>query len=701
MYWVGPAAEAEVACNKDPTCVVWDNAGYNVLGRISEFATVSNGRCTYVKVGNWGNSRYGCSCQTTYSVYDLKYSGCTETDRPGQPCPPSPALPPPRSSSPPSPALPPPRSSSPPTPALPPPRSSSPPSPALPPPRSSSPPLPPSTRFSSPPSPALPPPRSSSPPPPQPIKSSPPRSQPPPPDDDDDLGASSFEYSPPPMDVGCPDKKGYILLVDTNYQGNSRAKGGQLWPAVKAEKLCTADPSCIAWNDWGYYLNSGGVQLYYPYDNMCTYVKDSGWGSSSCNCRPNYEVDGQTYAGCTEYGSSGKPWCVPTSSCTKPDFTHPTYKVPAINCTKGPGISKAPPRPPQPQPPPPSPPLPPPPSPPKVCPPKTGYVGLSSTDWRIVRGTGLYYNVSSAALAEARCNADPSCAVWDTDAYYGTGILSYYIPDSSGLCTYVKADGWGSSSCSCLNTYSINGFTYSGCTQAEGRDRPWCVTGAKCLTPDAIRSGTGQPLIYCTKGPSIAFRSPPPSPRWSDTAAALACQAAGFKGGWAVRTDGSAGAYANVKVSDPNVVVNVDCPRGAPSSSCTAVLYTGAPGMCTSMSAMYCTDRLPPAPPLPPMPPTPPPPAPLPEFCIRFNEPIYALGAETVAELKENRPHGTIWFEKGPAGTRNGVVQVSWCGFKGSVSTAASDLKVAGEVTSNVPASTSTSTVNPLMMMAL
>jgi hypothetical protein len=51
----------------------------------------------------------------------------------------------------------------------------------------------------------------------------------------------------------CTPQQGYMLMEDTNWLGTSKTRESQTSPAG-AQKQCTQDPSCLAWNNYGYTL---------------------------------------------------------------------------------------------------------------------------------------------------------------------------------------------------------------------------------------------------------------------------------------------------------------------------------------------------------------------------------------------------------------------------------------------------------------
>ncbi|KAG2424665.1 hypothetical protein HYH02_015146 [Chlamydomonas schloesseri] len=302
-----------------------------------------------------------------------------------------------------------------------------------------------------------------------------------------------------------------LLLIPNSVSG--QAVGGQLSPA-QAEALCNATSDCVAWNSYGYYLN-GRIQYFSAYNGLCVYVKAGAWGNGVCSCQTTYTVSGQQYTGCTEVSSAGKPWCVPTSSCSKPD-TGGFPASPAIMCTSGPGLSRPSSPPPSPQQPSPSPLFIPSPSPPRPSP--------------LLRPPSVPLLVNGANITLLALVFVPS-----PNASAPSTFRAFNLSAGGGL-------GYAAARVNRTNAVSV-------------------LTVSVCL------------------------------PGWSDTAAAFACQGAGFRTGWAVATDGSPGAYPNVnRTQEANILTDVVCPSNAASlAACTAVLRTGAQGMCGSMSAVYCS----------------------------------------------------------------------------------------------------------------
>jgi len=83
-------------------------------------------------------------------------------------------------------------------------------------------------------------------------------------------------------------KAGYTLKADTNWDKLAGSTGGQTTPA-EAEKMCNSNPSCLAWNSFGYYIiaSSGAATLKYsPYTGLCVYVKDPAPPKSASACAP-------------------------------------------------------------------------------------------------------------------------------------------------------------------------------------------------------------------------------------------------------------------------------------------------------------------------------------------------------------------------------------------------------------------------------
>ncbi|KAG2488476.1 hypothetical protein HYH03_012981 [Edaphochlamys debaryana] len=102
-------------------------------------------------------------------------------------------------------------------------------------------------------------------------------------------------------------------------------------------------------------------------------------------------------------------------------------------------------------------------------------------------------------------------------------------------------------------------------------------------------------------------------PTWSDREAKLACKAAGFPNGRAVKTDGSPGSFPNVNRSrDPAFFTNVSCSTVTTFSGCAGYYRQFSPGGCLSLAAVFCEPAKPPPPKSPPRPPPRPPSPPRP-----------------------------------------------------------------------------------------
>jgi hypothetical protein len=81
----------------------------------------------------------------------------------------------------------------------------------------------------------------------------------------------------------CPEKEGYIARSDSNWVRSGLTQESQTAPA-NAQQICSLDPNCVAWNNFGYYIlvksptapsiAAAGI-AFTPYDKMCTYVKAS------------------------------------------------------------------------------------------------------------------------------------------------------------------------------------------------------------------------------------------------------------------------------------------------------------------------------------------------------------------------------------------------------------------------------------------
>jgi hypothetical protein len=69
---------------------------------------------------------------------------------------------------------------------------------------------------------------------------------------------------------------GFDLMPNVNWQVSDKRKvrGGGTSPA-DAEKVCTKNRGCIAWNSYGYYIfgDPAGLGDYYDLPGMCLYIK--------------------------------------------------------------------------------------------------------------------------------------------------------------------------------------------------------------------------------------------------------------------------------------------------------------------------------------------------------------------------------------------------------------------------------------------
>jgi hypothetical protein len=84
----------------------------------------------------------------------------------------------------------------------------------------------------------------------------------------------------------CTPQPGYLLKADTNWLGTSKTRESHTSPAG-AQKQCTQDPSCLAWNSYGYTISSSSSSssnkptvwaagvTFNDYEGLCTYVKTS------------------------------------------------------------------------------------------------------------------------------------------------------------------------------------------------------------------------------------------------------------------------------------------------------------------------------------------------------------------------------------------------------------------------------------------
>jgi hypothetical protein len=64
-------------------------------------------------------------------------------------------------------------------------------------------------------------------------------------------------------------------MANLNWEVKDKRKvrGGQTNPA-DAERLCTSNSACIAWNSYGYYIFGDPAGLdYYDYPGLCLYIK--------------------------------------------------------------------------------------------------------------------------------------------------------------------------------------------------------------------------------------------------------------------------------------------------------------------------------------------------------------------------------------------------------------------------------------------
>jgi len=75
----------------------------------------------------------------------------------------------------------------------------------------------------------------------------------------------------------CPTKSNYTLKADQNWKGISGTFESQTSPQ-EAEKQCTANTGCLAWNSYGYIIfkTSAPTNItYLPYKGLCVYVKNT------------------------------------------------------------------------------------------------------------------------------------------------------------------------------------------------------------------------------------------------------------------------------------------------------------------------------------------------------------------------------------------------------------------------------------------
>ena len=69
----------------------------------------------------------------------------------------------------------------------------------------------------------------------------------------------------------------YVLKDNMNWQGGPGTTGGHTSPR-EAQKLCNSNPTCLAWNSYGYYLlgSTSSTLGFFPYGGLCVYVKYPG-----------------------------------------------------------------------------------------------------------------------------------------------------------------------------------------------------------------------------------------------------------------------------------------------------------------------------------------------------------------------------------------------------------------------------------------
>jgi hypothetical protein len=93
---------------------------------------------------------------------------------------------------------------------------------------------------------------------------------------------------------------GYVSKPNTNWVRSSKTQESQTTPA-NAQQICSLDPNCVAWNNFGYYiLASGGTAptvaaagiTFTPYSSLCTYVKTTAL--PSCPDKDGYITKADT-----------------------------------------------------------------------------------------------------------------------------------------------------------------------------------------------------------------------------------------------------------------------------------------------------------------------------------------------------------------------------------------------------------------------
>ena len=159
------------------------------------------------------------------------------------------------------------------------------------------------------------------------------------------------------------------------------------------------------------------------------------------------------------------------------------------------------------------------------CLPKAGYtmlVDAQGDESKYDPDLSQAYQTAPAS-AEASCNADPHCTLWDDSGRYLVGKVDMYSR-APGRCTYVKNGDWGNGVCSCLPTYVVGGgltsagvtsMTYTGCTELLWPRKPWCLTHSSCSASNwnfTGADGRTTPAIFCTSGPGISNPLIPPTP---------------------------------------------------------------------------------------------------------------------------------------------------------------------------------------------
>ncbi|KAG2433426.1 hypothetical protein HXX76_008484 [Chlamydomonas incerta] len=109
---------------------------------------------------------------------------------------------------------------------------------------------------------------------------------------------------------------------------------------------------------------------------------------------------------------------------------------------------------------------------------KPGYIALSDTDW--VGVSTPRWGQTTPSKAEALCNFNSGCTIFDNTGFYNTGNIRSFEP-RAGVCTYVKNQSWGTDNCACETTWSLGTDTYAGCVDAGFPGKPWILLLCVCL----------------------------------------------------------------------------------------------------------------------------------------------------------------------------------------------------------------------------